>query len=115
MDNLQCPEQKLYELLLHTLLHLPDVRLGKKEAPPVPQGVPRIPSKPQGNVPIHHLKYRVLMKSLIRTEFVVVGAGPVGLAAAMFLEKYKIAHVVLEQRPSLNVIPSCGWINMRTK
>jgi putative polyketide hydroxylase len=56
-----------------------------------------------------------MMKHLIQTEVVVVGGGPVGLTAAMLLEKFKIGYVVLEKNKSLRTHPSAHWINIRTK
>ncbi len=55
------------------------------------------------------------MKSLIQAECVIIGAGPVGLAAAMLLERFNISHVVFEKKNTLKSHPGAHFISSRTK
>ncbi len=41
---------------LQRRIRRPDAGLGAQEAPQLPQGVLRLPTRPQGHVPLHHLK-----------------------------------------------------------
>ena len=48
------------------------------------------------------------------TDVLIVGAGPCGLLAKLFLNKYNIQSIVVEKNPYLTSHPSAHYINMRS-
>lgn len=54
------------------------------------------------------------MTGILRTDVVIVGAGPVGLITALLLEKVGLSCVVLEQREGLHNMPQAHVISART-
>lgn len=58
-----------------------------------------------------------MAKSAVRAQripVVVVGAGPTGLAASLFLQRKGIRHVVLERRSALHAAPQAHVLKTRT-
>ena len=50
----------------------------------------------------------------ITKDFVIVGGGPVGLSAALFLKKINKDFILLEKNPNFSTHPSAHYLNMRT-
>jgi 2,4-dichlorophenol 6-monooxygenase len=52
--------------------------------------------------------------SVIRTDVLIVGAGPVGLLTALLLEKVGLDYLLVEHRPSLHTAPQAHVITSRS-
>ncbi len=52
--------------------------------------------------------------SMVSTDVLVVGAGPVGLLTALLLEKVGIDYMVVERRPTLHTAPQAHVISSRS-
>jgi len=47
-------------------------------------------------------------------DFLIIGAGPVGLTTALFLKKFNIDFLLLEKKSLFSTHPSAHYLNMRT-
>lgn len=54
------------------------------------------------------------MSADMTTKVLIVGAGPTGLFASLALSKYKIPHILIEQRKATQAAPAAHVINTRT-
>ena len=50
----------------------------------------------------------------VTTKVLIVGGGPTGLFASIALSKYKIPHILIEQRKTVQAVPAAHVINTRT-
>ena len=48
------------------------------------------------------------------TDVLIIGAGPCGLLAKIFLDKYSVNSICVEKNDSLTSHPSAHYINMRS-
>lgn len=49
-----------------------------------------------------------------KTQVIIVGAGPIGLASAVLLQQYGIAAIVLEKHPGVSFHPKARYISCRS-
>ena len=51
---------------------------------------------------------------MLETPVLIVGAGPVGLTAAIALSQHGVRSVLVERHPSTSIAPKARGINART-
>lgn len=51
---------------------------------------------------------------MIRKNIAIIGAGPVGLAASMYMEKFGLDYALIERNKSFISHPAAHLLNLRT-
>jgi 2-polyprenyl-6-methoxyphenol hydroxylase-like FAD-dependent oxidoreductase len=50
----------------------------------------------------------------LKTKVAIIGAGPIGLTAALFLEKFNIDYKLIERNHNIMQHPAAHLINLRS-